>query len=89
MLLVGAASRMPSVGAMLHELTGVRPDLSSVAPEHAVALGAAVQAGMLEGSVAQLDVFSVMEAALIRGVVRGKPTSQSARRAEQAGGGAE
>ena len=41
------------------ELTGVRPDSSSVPPELAVALGAAVQAGMLEGSVDQLDVFNV------------------------------
>ena len=36
----------------------------------------AVQAGVLEGSVEQFDVFSVMEAAMIRGVSSG-PRSRS------------
>ena len=40
-------------------------------PEHAVALGAAVQAGVLEGAISQLDVFNPLEAALIRGIAGG------------------
>ena len=70
----------PAVVGMLQELTGVRPDESSVPPELAVALGAAVQAGMLEGSVEQLDVFNVLEAALIRGVVRGQASQRQTRK---------
>ncbi len=47
-LVVGGASRMPSVGAMLHRLTGKEPDRSMSADE-AVAHGAAIYAGMLLG----------------------------------------
>ncbi|HND52145.1 MAG TPA: Hsp70 family protein [Pirellulaceae bacterium] len=45
-LLVGGATRMPSVVEMLRNLTGKEPD-SSVAPDEAVALGAALQAGLI------------------------------------------
>lgn len=79
-LLVGAASRMPAVATALHALTGVRPEARGVPPERAVVLGAAVQAGMLEGSIEQLDVFNALEAAMIRGVMRGAATTQSERR---------
>ena len=75
-LLVGAASRMPAVSAMLHALVGERPRTGGVPPELAVALGAAAQAGILDGSVAQLDVFNVLEAALIRGIAQGPSPTQ-------------
>ena len=58
---------------------GVRPDAASVAPEEAVALGAAVQAGILEGAIEQLDVFSVFEAAFIRGLAGGGSRPQRER----------
>ncbi|KAL1515309.1 hypothetical protein AB1Y20_001941 [Prymnesium parvum] len=82
-LLVGAASKTPAVVEMVEQLAGVRPDGTSVPPELAVALGAAVQAGMLEGSVAQLEVFNVLEAALIRGVVRGGATQRQRKRGRE------
>ena len=75
-VLVGAASRMPAVTAMLYEMVGERPSAGGVRPELAVALGAATQAGILEGSVTQLDVFNVMEAALIRGIAQGPDVTQ-------------
>lgn len=46
LLLVGGATRMPAVGEMLRKLTGREPD-NSVAPDEAVAQGAALQAGLL------------------------------------------
>ncbi len=75
-LLAGAASRMPSISDLVTELTGVRPDTSGGKPETVVALGAAVQAGVLEGSLEQLDVLSTLDAALIRGLARGKSSRQ-------------
>ena len=45
-LLVGGATRMPAVGAMLERLSGRHPD-ASVSPDEAVAHGAALRAGML------------------------------------------
>ena len=52
MLLVGGATRMPCIGRFLKRLTGltVRP---VVDPEEAVALGAAVSAGILSGAIDQ------------------------------------
>ena len=85
-LRVGAASRMPAVGSLLEALTGVKCPIGTVRPEHAVALGAAVQAGVLEGSVEQLDVFSPFEAALIRGIATGSgKRSQRERTGEPSG----
>ena len=51
-LLVGGATRMPCIGRFLKRLTGltVRP---VVDPEEAVALGAAVSAGILSGAIDQ------------------------------------
>jgi len=51
-LLVGGATRMPAIGRFIKRMTGLtaRP---SVDPEEAVALGAAVQAGILDGRCSQ------------------------------------
>lgn len=51
-LLVGGATRMPSIGRFIKRMTGL-PAAPSVQPEEAVALGAAVQAGILDGRVQQ------------------------------------
>ncbi len=45
-LLVGGSTRMPMVGRMLQELSGLEPD-STVAADEAVAHGAALHAGLL------------------------------------------
>ena len=49
---MGGATRMPCIGRFLKRLTGltVRP---VVDPEEAVALGAAVSAGILSGAIDQ------------------------------------
>lgn len=85
-LRVGAASRTPAVGKMLEALTGIKCPIETVKPEHAVALGAAVQAGILDGSIEQFDVFNPLEAALIRGVSQGSGRrSQRERTGEPSG----
>ena len=78
LLLVGAASRLHGLPKMLESLT-VRAD-TGVKPEEAVALGAAVQAGVLDGALEQVDCIGVLEAAMIRGLASGKRASQSKRR---------
>ncbi|HEV3340887.1 MAG TPA: Hsp70 family protein [Pirellulales bacterium] len=45
-LLVGGATRMPMVGRMLEQLSGIKPD-QKVHPDEAVARGAAIYAGYL------------------------------------------
>ena len=46
-ILVGAATRMPSVLAFIRHVTGLEP-AAGVDPEEAVALGAAIHAGILQ-----------------------------------------
>ena len=55
-LVVGQAARAPSVRAALHDFFG-RPVRS--APDHVVALGAAVQAGVLEGKLKDVLLMDV------------------------------
>ena len=51
-LLVGGASRMPCIGRFLRRMTGLKAK-PSVQPEEAVALGAAVLGGVLDGRIQQ------------------------------------
>ena len=53
-LLVGGATRMPCIGRFIKRVTGLRarPDVR-VNPDESVALGAAVMAGVLDGTVKQ------------------------------------
>lgn len=76
-LRVGAASRMPAVGKLLEALVGIPCPISAVKPEHAVALGCALQAGILDGAIQNMDVFNPLEAALLRGL--GAPAGRSQR----------
>ena len=59
-LLVGGATRMPGIVSFLRNMTGLEPVGADggVDPDEAVALGAAVQAGILQG---QVDGLMVME----------------------------
>ncbi len=60
-ILVGGMTRMPAVKKAAREIFGVEP-LDTVDPDEAVALGAAVQAGLLQGfvkGVSLLDVTSL------------------------------
>lgn len=65
-LLVGGATKMPAVQRFVKNMTGIQPREFAVDPDLAVALGAAVQAGIFEGSVTDLMVMDVWQASLMR-----------------------
>jgi hypothetical protein len=64
-VLVGGATRMPAVGRLLAALTGVTPQ-KTVNPDEAVALGCAVQVGVLDGLEQFGKVLNPMQAAILR-----------------------
>ena len=57
-LLVGGATRMPMVRERVAEITGIEPQ-TTVNPDEAVALGAAVQGGVIGGAVDDLVLLDV------------------------------
>ncbi len=57
-VLVGGSSRIPSVQALVKEYTGKEPN-QSVNPDEVVAVGAAVQAGVLAGEVKDIVLLDV------------------------------
>jgi len=58
-ILVGGATRMPSVQEMVKKLTGGKQLNMSVNPDEVVALGAAVQAGIIKGEVKDVLLLDV------------------------------
>jgi len=57
-LLVGGATRMPAVQEMVRQLTGKEPN-KSVNPDEVVAVGAAIQAGVLSGEVKDVLLLDI------------------------------
>jgi molecular chaperone DnaK len=57
-ILVGGSTRMPAVTELVGELTGKEPN-KSVNPDEVVAIGAAVQAGVLKGEVKDVLLLDV------------------------------
>jgi len=57
-ILVGGATRMPSVREFVAEVFGCEPNTSQH-PDEAVAIGAVIQAGILEGSVQNVTLLDV------------------------------
>ena len=57
-LLVGGATRMPAVRRLAEELTGMRP-YAHIDPDKVVALGAAIQAGVLAGELRRVTLVDV------------------------------
>jgi molecular chaperone DnaK len=57
-LLVGGSTRMPAVSALVEELAGQEPN-RGVNPDEVVALGAAIQAGVLTGDVSGILLLDV------------------------------
>lgn len=57
-ILVGGATRMPLIGRLIQELTGIAPkrDLN---PDEVVAKGAAIQAGILADQIADIEFYDV------------------------------
>ena len=57
-ILVGGATRMPAVRQLAKELTGLWP-YDHLDPDKVVALGAAIQAGVLSGQVREVTLVDV------------------------------
>jgi molecular chaperone DnaK len=57
-ILVGGATRMPAVQELVRKLTGKEPN-KSVNPDEVVAVGAAIQAGVLGGEVREVVLLDV------------------------------
>lgn len=68
-LLVGGSTRMPAMRRFVQNMTGLQP-ATFVQPDEAVALGAAVQAGILEGQVSDVMVMDVWQANMMRAFAR-------------------
>lgn len=62
-ILVGGSTRIPSVQDLVRKLTGKEPNVS-VNPDEVVALGAAVQAGVLSGDVSNIVLLDVIPLSL-------------------------
>src|SRR5207249_10053739 len=58
-ILVGGATRMPAVQALVRRLTGGKEPNQSVNPDEVVAIGAAIQAGVLAGEVKDVVLLDV------------------------------
>ena len=58
MILVGGSTRMPAVHELVHDLTGKEPH-KGVNPDEVVAVGAAIQAGVLKGEVKDVLLLDV------------------------------
>jgi molecular chaperone DnaK len=58
-ILVGGATRMPAVQALVRRLTGGKEPNQSVNPDEVVAIGAAIQAGVLAGEVKGVVLLDV------------------------------
>ncbi|RJQ68052.1 molecular chaperone DnaK [Pseudonocardiaceae bacterium YIM PH 21723] len=58
-VMVGGSTRMPAVGELVKELTGGREPNKGVNPDEVVAVGAALQAGVLRGEVKDVLLLDV------------------------------
>src|SRR5499426_3968072 len=58
-ILVGGATRMPAVQALVRRMTGGKEPNQSVNPDEVVAVGAAIQAGVLAGEVKDVVLLDV------------------------------
>ena len=58
-ILVGGSTRIPAVKALVKRLTGGKEPNQSVNPDEVVALGAAIQAGVLKGDVKDVLLLDV------------------------------
>ncbi|MEU4906520.1 molecular chaperone DnaK, partial [Streptomyces sp. NPDC022067] len=58
-ILVGGSTRIPAVQALVRRLTGGKEPNMSVNPDEVVALGAAIQAGVLKGEVQDVLLLDV------------------------------
>jgi molecular chaperone DnaK len=78
-VLVGGATRMPMVQALVKELTGGKEPNKSVNPDEVVAIGAAVQGGVLTGDVKDVLLLDVTPLTLSIETMGGVATPMIAR----------
>ena len=71
-LLVGGATKTPCVRKFVENTFSRKPELDLVDPDEVVALGAAVRAGSLSGTIDNVDTFNPLEAGLIRAFAAAK-----------------
>eukprot|EP00981_Chlorochromonas_danica_P002050 scaffold420_cov169-Ochromonas_danica.AAC.10 len=64
-ILVGGATRMPCIVKLVRTLTHIDPK-RNINPDEAVALGAGVLSGILDGKIDQMQVISAWQAACLR-----------------------
>ncbi|MEW5299539.1 MAG: hypothetical protein WDW36_002546 [Sanguina aurantia] len=69
-LLVGGATRMPAVRRLILNMTGIEPMQGAIDPDEAVALGAAVQAAILQGDISNVMVMDQWQASLMRALAQ-------------------
>ena len=69
-LLVGSATRIPSVRNFVKEVTGLEP-CTWMKPEEAVAMGAAIQAGVLLGNAKGIELADGSFSESLHGAVTG------------------
>lgn len=67
-VMVGGATRMPSIQRLVEAVTGRKPRVT-VNPDEAVALGAGIHAGVLDGTIKDMDMMTPMQAAIARGLM--------------------
>jgi molecular chaperone DnaK len=63
-ILVGGSTRIPAVQALVRRLTGGKDPNMTVNPDEVVALGAAIQAGVLKGDVSDVLLLDVIPLSL-------------------------
>ena len=59
MILVGGSTRIPAVQELVRRLTGGKEPNMTVNPDEVVAIGAALQAGVLKGQVEDVVLLDV------------------------------
>ena len=69
-VLVGSATRIPSVRAFVEQITGLKP-CGWMKPEECVALGAAIQAGVLLGDTKGIELADGSFAEDLHGTITG------------------
>ena len=66
-VMVGGATRMPSIQRLVEAVTGIEPR-TTVNPDEAVALGAGIHAGVLDGTIEDVEMMTPIQAAILRGL---------------------
>jgi len=83
-VLVGGATRMPCVQRLVSTMVAQPVVLGAVDPDEAVALGAAIHAGSLDGTVTDVEALETWQATLMRALLRNQAKQAARREREEA-----